>query len=1463
MKRLKRNQMKKPFRFLAGLLSLILVVSLFPQGLRTVQAAGNVLETDGGKITWDFGDGSSPIYTDGQDGSLSAEGTLALNSGGHGADIGNDTVFTLTVPAGRTTVSFGICAYGSSMAVVKANGQIIAEDLPLNGALEDGAETSVSYTSDAEAVITVEVTGNGYIHHISAETITPPRTAMVSGSVSAASGSGDSADGQTLLFTDEAGSEVETVINEDAYSVSLPVGHAYTVSFENSDVYEVTEGSTVDLTDAENGDEAVNDITYHIIWDLSKDFHFTIGDTVFTVTPGASASDDFSVTAEGGDGRTELATPETAIIWADLEGGGLGTLMQDTLEDVSENVSYTIDGNTVTFTYNDADTSPLSYTVQVKDNSASGNPHANGRTITYDFGDGSIVSELYTGNYSITGGDSVSSPDGLVTLTGNNRIRYNGSHGIMIGNGDQVSVKVAGNAEIVMELCAYTADGSMLNADVIDGNGAVTPESVSAKAAADGNTEVFSYTGEAATLTFTYEGSGSGYLHTMAVTNEMEETEVNPQDAMPEIRDFGSPDSMTASAAGQRLTFTQTGGSLPTGGALSENVGYYGFDLTSDRNRLEADVTVNSCGSSSSKGVFFGAFDGTNIETAAIRNTTNLRGVYSDETGEIGAGRMNETIAAGSTVHFTAERTEDGLIITAVPESGQRFVMLSSDSDALFAENGEETEISFGFILADASVTVTNMKYYDADGTLLYDQNDCYEPIGTEPVVSSVQAVVADTRDAINVTWNSREPADGDGRYVIQVRKDGGEWEDAAETTATSWLYRTDEAGQYQFRVGGKLGNEGEVTYCDELSEVVDFLPALPTPVLSLTAGENSIDLSWTESEGATAYEVYRYSSDEGAENSKLIYSTEAATGTAYTDTDVTPEVPYYYYVIACAYADGQEVNSSNPSRTVWAMASAGHTGDYVYEDEAAEITITESPQGTIFRETAVLAGTVDRAGVIRASVNGGTASEQAVNAGGNFRFSLTAAEGRNNAELIFTDENGKETRLVYTFVYLTNYDMVVDASYTGEDGALINGLPTYSTVQAAVDAVPSDNAERQVIYIKSGDYKERLVVNTPYISLIGEDSDSVRIHCYPAELYPEDAGYEAGGDMSKRCATYIMSGATGFSAENLTFANDYDYSTPDGKSNKSADALRCDADGASFVNVTISGVQDTLYMHAGNQYYRNCRIEGLIDFIYSGDDARALFEDCELVFVYEETHPEGGYVCAPRTAADAPYGLIFNDCVITSEEGCVDGTYRLARPWGPDACIYWIGCYMGSAIDKDEPYADMSGNLHTEARFYECGSYGPGYAVNADRRQISPAAAEALLADLGWNPCEASQAISKSYVGDIVTEVPEEPEEPPTEEPDEPVTPPAEDPSQEPSDPSGEGGGTDTEVRPGDNGVSGDKETEGSAGSDGQKSEELAADPVDTGDHTNIALWSTVLVLAGAAGASAVVIRRRGRQSR
>ena len=1262
------------------------------------------------------------------------------------------------------------------------------------------------------------------------------------------------------MFTDTADTQnvYSTQIGENGeYRISLPTGKSYTVSFEQADVYAVTAGETVDLISVQQGGTVQNPVTYRVIWDNSKTFSFTIKDTTYTVTPGSASSENFTVTVDGnGSGTVELATADTAIIWADLGGAGTGTLTADMLENVNESVEYTLSGNTITFTYKDSSIAPTGYTIQVKDNSASGNPRPDGTTHTYDFRDGSVVSVLYDGNHAVSDGSSIRSGDGLLALISGGNIWFNdASHGIAVSNGTQIQVKVAGNAEIAFELCQYTVQGGILSAEVQNGTGTLDTTHINAQGTSDGDEAGVRYTGNEATITFTYTGAGTGYLHSMSVTNELPETEVHEQEKMPDVLSYGADESMSVSVIGQRLILSQEGGSLETGSVLSDSVGYYGFELTSDRNRLEADVTVDSCGNSSSNGVFFGAFNGTAIETMGIRNSTNLRGIYTREDNTVGAGRVDAAITEGGTVHFTAERTEDGIVITAESESGETYTMISSDSDALVSNNGE---ISFGFILADASVTVTNMKYYSAKNEVLYDQNDCYEPIGDVPQASNVRAVPVSTRDAINVMWNTDDLPYGDAHYVIQASKDNGSWETVGESQTTSFLYQTTESGTYMFRVGGAVGNAGTV---DEesyaVSEAIDFLAALPSPVLTAAAAADasSIQLTWTPVEEAVSYELYRYSSDQGAENAVLL---AAVSGTSYTDTNVELEVPYYYYVIAKS-AD----NSSNPSETVWTVVSAGHTGDYAHEDEAAVITITDCPSETVFQNAVTISGTVDRAGVMKAYVNDASltaaAAEQQVAAGGSFTLNLHLNEGRNDVRLIFTDENGTETCLTYNFVYLSNsgIDMIVDASYTGIDGEAVDGIPTYNTVQAAVNAVPEDNAERKVIYIKNGDYKERLVVKTPDISLIGESEEGVRIHCYPAALYPDDSGYEAGGDMALRCATYITSSATGFSAENLTFANDYVYGTPDGKRNKSADALRCDADGASFVNVTFSGVQDTLYMDAGNQYFYKCRIEGLIDFIYSGDEAKALFEECELVFVYEETHPEGGYVCAPRTAADSEYGLIFYHCSVTSEEGCVDGTFRLARPWGPDGTIYWINCYLGSAINAVEPYTDMSGNPFMEANFLEYGSYGPGYAVNASRKQISPAEAKALLTT-------AATALGDlgAYYGNIPADIeagklePQQPE----------AKPPVDEPSDIPG--GGNEGGTGGDSGNGGNTGNGGQTGGGNTGSSGSSgsgggsaAQTTAVQSAATGDSTDIFTWAAVLVIAGTAAAAVTVGNRKKNQ--
>jgi pectin methylesterase-like acyl-CoA thioesterase/pectate lyase len=464
----------------------------------------------------------------------------------------------------------------------------------------------------------------------------------------------------------------------------------------------------------------------------------------------------------------------------------------------------------------------------------------------------------------------------------------------------------------------------------------------------------------------------------------------------------------------------------------------------------------------------------------------------------------------------------------------------------------------------------------------------------------------------------------------------------------------------------------------------------------------------------------------------------------------VTAEVPYYYYVIAKS-----STNSSAASDTVWAVASAGHTGTYVYEDEATEIFITKKSYDTVFNNKAVLEGIVYGAGTLNVEVNGSVADSVSTSVGSAFSFEFSLNEGRNDVNLLFTDADGKVTRKTYNFVYLTNYDYVVDQSFTGADGEKnTDGIPTYTTVQAAVNAAQSaGSADRQVILVLAGEYEERLEVKGANISIIGQDRDSTLIHYYPGKL---GSSYEAGGDMDKRCAAYIYNTAKGFSAENISFKNDYVYSTSDGKSNKSADALRCDADGAVFVNTKFSSVQDTLYMNEGNQYYYKCRIEGLIDYIYSGEKARSFFNDCELVFVYESTK-NSGYVCAPKTAADAAYGLTFYNCVITGEEGCNGNGYLLARPWGANAYITWINCYMGKSVYATLPYSDMSGNAYTAARFYEYGSYGPGYVINAARRQISPSKAADMISSsyLGWNPEATTATISSgSYIGTVKTTV-------------------------------------------------------------------------------------------------------------
>lgn len=817
--------------------------------------------------------------------------------------------------------------------------------------------------------------------------------------------------------------------------------------------------------------------------------------------------------------------------------------------------------------------------------------------------------------------------------------------------------------------------------------------------------------------------------------------DVKVQPAMP--AEIDPDNTLTVAPQGQRLIVGHTNGNANIG-SLS-GISYYVFDAREDAATIEADIQIKSVGNSSNKGVFFGMFDSGNsisrIATIGMRGNKTLRNVYSKSgsPNTPSAGSMNLTYQIGDTIRMVNQKQAGGWYSEATLSKQTYSALIEYRNIAL--DGGEDERLKYGFAFSDVEAVIRNLVFKDEQGNVLYDQNDAYAAIGDAPKATGIaQPVLSEDRTQISLSWNGDTPsADDDAAYVVEMSTDGGAtYKIIADQLKDKFYMATVEAsGFYQFKV---YGIAGAIRTEPVISATVAVVEPLEAPVATIESGDGKLTLHWNSVNEAATYAIYRRSSDQ----SEYALLAKELMATTYTDTDVINETPYYYYVVA-----NSAINSSNGSVPVLSVPSAGHTGEYVYEDAAAELFITKKSYDTVFADKATLEGVVDRSGTLRLLVNSVEQEQVKLNPKEAFAFRALLKQGRNDVTLLFTDQSGNTTRSSFNFVYLTHYDAIVDAAYQGLQGGLSEeqpGVKLYSTVQAAVDAVPADNSERAVILIKEGSYDEHLRISAPNISLIGEDRDQVNINFYDPVLSPE------GGSTADRNAVYILESAANFSAENLTFENTYRYLGDGSKSNESADALRVDADQSTFVHVKLIGYQDTLYASKNRQYYYKSYIIGNVDFIYG--DAQALFNDSDIVFRY---HPmrNSGYVTAPRTAADKPYGYIFNNSRIIAEEGAYGTKYLLARPWGPDGAATFINMYMSGIVNKQAPYTDMSGNLAVKARFNEYYTYGDGFAIHSGRPQISKVQAEKMLTSsfLGWDPYETVIARSQGdYVGNRIT---------------------------------------------------------------------------------------------------------------
>lgn len=255
------------------------------------------------------------------------------------------------------------------------------------------------------------------------------------------------------------------------------------------------------------------------------------------------------------------------------------------------------------------------------------------------------------------------------------------------------------------------------------------------------------------------------------------------------------------------------------------------------------------------------------------------------------------------------------------------------------------------------------------------------------------------------------------------------------------------------------------------------------------------------------------------------------------------------------------------------------------------------------------------------------------------------------------------------------------------------DGSGQYTTVQAALDAVPLNNKTPITIFVKNGTYKEKLHLDSSksYVTLTGEDRFNTIL------TYDDHTGkVTSGGKVidTRTSASFVVK-ANDFTAENITIQNDAGFTAGQ------AVGLEVQGNRAIIRNCRITGNQDILFMSSAKsrQYYENCYIEGTTDFIFG--DATAWFEKCH-IHSRKDSH-----VTAASTPQEHTYGYVFYDCVLTGDTTL--HRVSLGRPWRPYGSVTYIRCYLDKHI-MPEGWANWNNTeSYKTARYAEYKNYGPG----------------------------------------------------------------------------------------------------------------------------------------------------------
>ena len=326
-------------------------------------------------------------------------------------------------------------------------------------------------------------------------------------------------------------------------------------------------------------------------------------------------------------------------------------------------------------------------------------------------------------------------------------------------------------------------------------------------------------------------------------------------------------------------------------------------------------------------------------------------------------------------------------------------------------------------------------------------------------------------------------------------------------------------------------------------------------------------------------------------------------------------------------------------------------------------------------------------------------------------------------------------------------YQAKVDKAHTGAIGEVVDGYNMFTTIQQALDFLARVDAnEKKLLLIGEGLFTEKLEITIPNLTIRGAGKDKTTIEWDSLYGLVDAGGFTHTTDSTQTVAVRDM--ATGVTIEGLTISNYWNTQERMDAANLGIErglALLVQADRFIMKDSALLGIQDTLELFTGRQYFENVFISGYTDFIF-GTNNTTYFKNCTVHVIDTSKDDSGtaGYLTAfkgsNKGATDAiVYGAIFDGCKFTADEGVMEGKTAIGRTWGAYAAVAVINSEIGghisldgydSAENKNKRYISMNGIHPTDetVQFVEYNNTGAGAITEAVAGMRMLTAEEAAL---------------------------------------------------------------------------------------------------------------------------------------